>query len=173
MDFTAQLSGPIIKDKLFFFASAQRYQRDQDPIGPAHGHNEASDRFNGKLTWQPGANDNVTAHLQFDNYNITGRAGSTASPTPTTSRTARTRRSTCGSRQWRHLFGSKTFTEVKYTGWWGFYDLNPEHPGPPYHIDENRPAARAPRATSTTPTAAATRSTRPSRTTRTASATTT
>ena len=33
--------------------------------------------------------------------------------------------------QWRHLFGSKTFTEVKYTGWWGFYDLNPEVPGPP------------------------------------------
>ena len=28
--------------------------------------------------------------------------------------------------QWRHLFGSKTFTEVKYTGWWGFFDLNPE-----------------------------------------------
>src|SRR6266850_8027588 len=58
VDFTAQLSGPIIKDKLFFFGSAQRYQRDQDPIGPRTINNEASDRFNGKLTWQPGPNDN-------------------------------------------------------------------------------------------------------------------
>ena len=28
--------------------------------------------------------------------------------------------------QWRHLFGTKTFIEVKYNGWMGFYDLNPE-----------------------------------------------
>ena len=28
--------------------------------------------------------------------------------------------------QYRHLFNSNTFAEVKYTGWWGFYDLNPK-----------------------------------------------
>ncbi len=27
--------------------------------------------------------------------------------------------------QWRHLFGAKTFTEVKYNGWWGYYYLDP------------------------------------------------
>ena len=27
--------------------------------------------------------------------------------------------------QYRHIFNSSTFAEVKYTGWWGFYDLNP------------------------------------------------
>ena len=27
--------------------------------------------------------------------------------------------------QYRHIFNSNTFAEVKYTGWWGFYDLNP------------------------------------------------
>ena len=75
IDFTTQLGGPIIKDKLFFFASAQRYQKDDDPIGPRTRRNEASDRFNGKLTWQPSANDNLAAHVQFDNYNIIGRAG--------------------------------------------------------------------------------------------------
>src|SRR5437870_1922789 len=41
VDFTTQISGPIIKDKLFVFASAQRYQLDQDPIGPRTINNEA------------------------------------------------------------------------------------------------------------------------------------
>jgi hypothetical protein len=137
VDFTAQLSGPIVQDKLFFFASAQRYQRDQDPIGPRTINQEASDRFNGKLTWQPTANDNISGHLQFDNYNIIGRAGfSTFTDTD-----AITNREDAPEfvwvTQWRHLFGSKTFTEVKYTGWWGFYDLNPEIPTQAYHIDDN------------------------------------
>src|SRR5262249_3283635 len=137
VDFTTQVSGPIIKDKLFFFASAQRYQNDQDPIGPRTLLNEASDRFNGKLTWQPSPTDTVTGHLQFDNYNITGRAGWDS----LTDTDAITNREDAPEfvwlAQWRHLFGSKTFTEVKYTGWWGFYDLNPEHPDVPYHIDEH------------------------------------
>ncbi len=28
--------------------------------------------------------------------------------------------------QWRHLFSSSTFVEVKYTGWWGYYYLDPK-----------------------------------------------
>ena len=53
LDITTQLSGPIIKDKLFFFMSAQRYHLKQDPSGPATLRDEVSPRFNGKLTWQP------------------------------------------------------------------------------------------------------------------------
>jgi hypothetical protein len=126
VDFTTQLGGPIIKDKLFFFASAQRYQKDDDPIGPRTRLNEASDRFNGKLTWQPGPNDNLAAHVQFDNFNIIGRAGFNGliDADAITNREDAPEFVWVGS--WRHLFGSKTFTEVKYTGWWGFFDLNPE-----------------------------------------------
>jgi hypothetical protein len=137
VDFTTQLSGPIVKDKLFFFASAQRYQRDQDPIGPRTVSNEASDRFNGKLTWQASANDNVTASMQFDNYNITGRAGYNSLIDTDDITNREDAPEFVWNGQWRHLFGSKTFTEVKYTGWWGFYDLNPEIPDQPYRFDEN------------------------------------
>ena len=126
VDFTTQLSGPIIQDKLFFFASAQRYQKDDDPIGPRTRLNEASDRFNGKLTWQPSSNDNVAAHIQFDNFNIIGRAGYQALTDSDDITNREDAPEFVWVASWRHLFGSKTFTEVKYTGWWGFFDLNPE-----------------------------------------------
>jgi hypothetical protein len=126
VDFTTQFSGPLIKDKLFFFASAQRYQKDEEPIGPRTVLKEASDRYNGKLTYQPNPNDNFAAHIQFDNYNIIGRAGYSAF----TDSDAITNREDAPEyvwvASWRHLFGANTFSEVKYTGWWGFYDLNPE-----------------------------------------------
>jgi hypothetical protein len=126
VDFTTQLSGPIIKDKLFFFASAQRYQKDEEPIGPRTLLNEASDRYNGKLTWQPGPNDNISGHVQFDNYNIIGRAGYSAFTDTDEITNREDAPEYVWVASWRHLFGANTFGEVKYTGWWGFYDLNPE-----------------------------------------------
>ena len=41
---------------------------------------EVSPRLNFKLTYQPSANDTVTGHLQYDSYNIIGRAGVSAAP---------------------------------------------------------------------------------------------
>ena len=34
LDLTAQLGGPLIKNKLFFFVAAQRYEQKDDPSGP-------------------------------------------------------------------------------------------------------------------------------------------
>jgi len=136
VDFTTQIGGPIKQDKLFFFLSAQRFQQDTDPSGPVTIRHEVSPRFNVKLTWQPSANDNYTFHLQYDGYNIIGRAGVSAllATDALTNREDAPEFVWLG--QWRHIFNSKTFAEVKYTGWWGYYDLNPEV-NKPGHIDEN------------------------------------
>lgn len=125
-DITTQLSGPIVKDKLFFFASAQRYHLRQDPTGPVTVRDEVSPRLNFKLTYQPSANDTVTGHLQYDSYNIIGRAGVSALVATDDLTNQEDAPEYVWLTQWRHLFGAKTFTEVKYTGWWGFYDLNPK-----------------------------------------------
>ncbi len=133
-DFTTQLGGPIIKDKLFFFLSAERFHQDQDPTGPVTRRDEVSPRLDGKLTWQPSPNDTFTTLVQFDSYSIIGRAGVAAA----VANDALTNREDAPEwvwlAQWRHLFGSKTFTEVKYTGWWGFYDLTPQVTAPA-HFD--------------------------------------
>jgi Carboxypeptidase regulatory-like domain len=135
-DLTTQIGGPIKQNKLFYFASAQRFLLETDPSGPVTRRHEVSPRLNLKLTWQPSSNDNFTGHLQYDAYNIIGRAGVSAliATDKLTNREDAPEYLWLG--QWRHVFGANTFSEVKYTGWWGFYDLNPEVKDS-YHIDEN------------------------------------
>ena len=81
LDLTGQLGGPLIKDKLFFFVAAQRYEQTDNPSGAIEDvHTEVSPRFNTKLTWQPGPNDNLSLNFQWDNYNQTGRCDYRATP---------------------------------------------------------------------------------------------
>src|SRR5207249_3002344 len=133
-DITTQLSGPIIKDKLFFFATAQRYHQKQDPTGPRTLRDETSPRLNLKLTYQPDSNNSFSGHLQYDAYNIIGRNGVSALVATDDLTNQEDAPEYVWLVQWRHLFGSKTFTEVKYTGWWGFYDLTPQVTAPA-HFD--------------------------------------
>jgi hypothetical protein len=134
VDFTTQLGGPIKQDKLFYFFSAQRFQQDTDPSGPVTIRHEVSPRFNAKLTWQPTANDNYMLSLQYDGYNIIGRAGVSALLATDALTNREDAPEIVWLGQWRHVFNSQTFAEVKYTGWWGYYDLNPEI-NKPGHFD--------------------------------------
>lgn len=136
-DITTQLSGPIIKDKLFFFATAQRYHQKQDPTGPRTLRDETSPRLNLKLTYQPDSNNSFTGHLQYDAYNIIGRNGVSALVATDDLTNQEDAPEYVWLAQWRHLFGSKTFSEVKYTGWWGFYDLNPKIKAPNHSDGES------------------------------------
>lgn len=127
IDFTGQLSGPLVEDKLFYFVSTQRFHKFQDPGGPRTVREELSHRFNGKFTYVPGANDTFTATIQYDDYNVTGRPGQPGAALSNDDQTVEEDAPEwVWNTQWRHLFSSNTFTEVKYLGWWGYYDLNPK-----------------------------------------------
>ena len=125
-DFTAQFSGPLVTNKLFFFASAQRYHLNVDPAGPRTVRDEVSPRLNFKLNYQPSSSNNFMAHVQYDAYNIIGRNGPSALIATDDLTNQEDAPEWVWLGQWRHIFGPKTFSEVKYTGWWGFYDLNPK-----------------------------------------------
>jgi hypothetical protein len=135
LDITGQLGGPIIKDKMFFYLSAQRYQVDDDPTGPVTTHTEVSPRLNGKLTYMPTPNDNLQATFQWDNYNQTGRTtwGAFASTDDLTVK--QDSPEAVWGLQWRHVFSPKTFLETKYAGWWGYYYLDPKVQTSPVHYD--------------------------------------
>jgi hypothetical protein len=126
LDLTAQLGGPIIKDKLFFFLAAQRFEQKDNPSGPRTLHTEISPRVNGKLTWQPGPNDNVSATFQWDYYNQKGRTSIDAAVNGDDQTRNQDSPEAVWGLQWRHLFGTRTFAEVKYSGWWGYYYLDPK-----------------------------------------------
>ena len=132
-DYTVQLGGPLKKDKVFYFGSVQRYSIEQyNP--PVRG--EVSPRFNVKLTNQMTRDDNLVGSLQYDQYNQTGRTA--LIPGYAVSDNSQTHDQDSPEYIWnvqyRKVFGSKSFFEAKYTGWWGYFDLNPVSPAPT-HFD--------------------------------------
>jgi hypothetical protein len=138
LDLTGQVGGPIIRDKLFFFLAAQRFELNENPSGPLNLHKEVSPRLNGKLTWQPGPNDNLAFSFQWDYYNNSGRCTVSAAlctDTPEANLTVnQDSPEAVWGVQWRHLFGTRTFSEVKYSGWWGYYYLDAAL-NQPVHLD--------------------------------------
>ena len=64
--------------------------------------------------------------VQFDSYNIIGRAGVPAALATDDLTNQEDAPEWVWLTSWRHLFGSRTFSEIKYTGYWGFFDLTPK-----------------------------------------------
>ncbi len=135
-DYTVQLGGPLKKDKIFFFASIQRYQIEQKVSGAIR--SEISPRFNGKFTFQPTPTDNIIASVQYDQYNQKGRTGSIPGYAVTNNSQTIDQDSPewIYNGQYRKTFGASTLFEAKFTGYWGYYDLNPVSPAPAHYDGE-------------------------------------
>jgi hypothetical protein len=124
-DYTVQLGGPLKKDKVFFFGSIQRYNIEQHVSRPLR--TEVSPRFNIKFTFQPSPSDNIVASLQYDQYNQKGRTAwipgyAVVNDDQTVNQDSP---EYIYNAQYRKVFNSSTFLEAKFTGWWGYYYLNP------------------------------------------------
>lgn len=130
-DYTVQLGGPIRLNKAFYFASVQRYAIKEDPVGPRTIRTEVSPRFNGKLTFQPTTSDNIVFSAQWDNYNQTGRTGLGGVNGATDARTVvQDSPEIIYNAQYRKVIGNSSVFESKFTGYWGYFDLDPLTPTP-------------------------------------------
>jgi hypothetical protein len=128
-DYTVQMGGPLKQDKAFFFLSVQRYYATTDPIGPVQNSTDISPRFNGKVSFQPTTSDTFTLGLQYDQYNLDGRVGAWPASQATDQQTVtEDAPEWVWNAQWRRVFGTSALLEAKFTGYDGYYYLDPVDP---------------------------------------------
>ena len=84
-DTTAQVGGPIMKDKLWFFTGVQYFKNLDRPAGfNGPFTSEKDPRYIGKVNWAASPNVKVEGFYEWDKYDITGRGAGPDRPPETT-----------------------------------------------------------------------------------------
>ncbi|MBA3948656.1 MAG: TonB-dependent receptor [Acidobacteria bacterium] len=139
-DSTAQIGGPVKKDKAWFFTSVQYYRpitaasgfpppvnefytADQWNVKGPIARIENSPRFLVKPTVKLGTNDQITGFLQLDSYTVDGRGqGSRVAPIATVHQDSP---EAAWNVNFTKVLSASSVFDVKYSGFWGYYYLSP------------------------------------------------
>jgi hypothetical protein len=126
-DVTVQLSGPILKDKLWFFGSYQ-FQKDVfSPAGvapefPSRGKNN---RVFGKLNWQLSAKHKLMFAYHNDYYNLPDQGDANTAPSAVSVNYGD---NPSPNVTYTGVLSDKTYIEARYAGFYG-HDLNKPNDG--------------------------------------------
>lgn len=121
IDTTAQVGGPISRDKLWFFLSGQYYKEETAFGGPIR--SEESPRAFGKLTLQANDSNNLEAWVEWDRYDIVGRGADAVTPLEAT--VTEDAPEYVWNLSWRSILSESTILNVSYGGYDGYYYLDP------------------------------------------------
>lgn len=126
-DVTAQLGGPIVKDKFFFFAGVERSLAEYSSPHVPVTNRVVAPKFLAKLTVLPGPRDQFVGVIEADDLNHTGRGdmGSYSLAASEELASNLDGPEVIWNGQWRHTFGARTSGEIKYTGWTSYADFFP------------------------------------------------
>jgi hypothetical protein len=129
-DATVQLSGPILKDRLWFFGSYQ-YQRDFQSFAgtPAEFPEKfKADRVFGKLNFQINSKNRLMFAYHDDYYEIPGDTTATIAPTAVGVETGH---NPSPNVTWTSVLSDKTYFEARYSGFYGKDHGDPLQSGEP------------------------------------------
>jgi hypothetical protein len=138
-DSTAQIGGPIVKDKMFFFGGFQYFHREDRPAGFTGDYTSERDpRYLGKLTWAISQNVRAEGFVEWDRYGIAGRGASATRPTTeTTALEPSPEWNWNGTVTW--TINNSTMFTIRNGGYSGYYPVLPTPPqteaGPYPHYD--------------------------------------
>ncbi len=115
--------GPLIKDKLNFFASFLFLRTTETLSGTTYDRDYKQPKGFLKLTWQPSHRTRIQLFGEYDSFNGTGRGGDAQTAEEAT--VNQKSPEFIGNISLHHLFSDYTFLEAKFAYFTGYYALEP------------------------------------------------
>jgi carboxypeptidase family protein/TonB-dependent receptor-like protein len=130
---TAQLGGPIVKDKLWFFGSYGHQKDSYTRVGvnselPGSAIDTTKDRVLGKVTWQMSSSQRLVGNFHRDHSPRDG--GYLFNATPSTAWT-RTQTAPTPGVAYTATLSNATLLDVRYSGFYGTVTGYPSNPSQP------------------------------------------
>ncbi|HSC28772.1 MAG TPA: carboxypeptidase-like regulatory domain-containing protein, partial [Vicinamibacterales bacterium] len=136
-DSTAQVGGPIVRDKLWFFSGFQFLRENRIPAGADIARTEDNPRFITKINWAPSAAVRLEGFVEADKFDVTGRGAGRFRPAETT--IVEPSPETNWNVRLTWTANASTLVEVRHGGYDGYFPLDPTSPnttaGPPPRYD--------------------------------------
>ncbi len=134
-DGSFSIGGPVIRDRMWFFASYQAFYENNTEAGVSYPIEEADNRFLGKFTFQINADNRLLVSALADTVWAPGLPQSRFRTVEQTF--AEGSYSITPNITWNSVLSSNAFLEVKYSGIYGWLDIIPKNDLPQFFEDTN------------------------------------